>query len=40
MLMVPYKVRLQDGSEKECELRLVQDQETLRWYFKGFKGGL
>jgi hypothetical protein len=35
MWMVPYKLRLQDGSEYERELRLVQDLETKRWYFKG-----
>lgn len=35
ILMVPYKVRLQDGSERERELRLAQDPDTQRWYFKG-----
>jgi hypothetical protein len=35
ILFVPYKIQLQDGSEKELQLRLVQDPNTLRWYFKG-----
>jgi len=35
MLMVPYKVRLQDGTERERVIQLVQDPETQRWYFKG-----
>jgi len=35
MWMVPYKVRLQDGTERERELRMVQDPNTQRWYFKG-----
>jgi hypothetical protein len=35
ILMVPYKVRLRDGSEQERQLRLVQDPDTRRWFFKG-----
>lgn len=35
MWMVPYKIRLQDGTERERELRMIQDPNTLRWYFKG-----
>lgn len=35
MWMVPYKVRLQDGTERDRQLRLVQDPDTQRWYFKG-----
>lgn len=35
ILMVPYQVRLRDGTERARELRLVQDPETQRWYFKG-----
>lgn len=35
MWMVPYTVRLQDGSERQRNLQLIQDPNTLRWYFKG-----
>lgn len=35
MWFVPYKIRLQDGSEKEMQLHVAQDPTTQKWYFKG-----
>ena len=35
MWFVPYKVRSQDGSEKEFRLHIAQDPRTQQWYFKG-----
>lgn len=35
MWFVPYKIRLNDGSEKEMRLHIAQDPRTQKWYFKG-----
>jgi len=35
MWWVPYKIRFKDGSEKEFQLHVAQDQRTQRWFFKG-----
>ena len=35
MYFVPYKIRFQDGSEKEFRLHIAQDPRTRKWYFKG-----
>ena len=35
MWFVPYKIRLQDGTEKEMRLHIAQDPRTQKWYFKG-----
>jgi hypothetical protein len=35
MYFVPYKIRFQDGSEKEFRLHIAQDPRTQKWYFKG-----
>ena len=35
MWFVPYKIRFQDGSEKEMRLHIAQDPRTQKWYFKG-----
>jgi hypothetical protein len=35
MWFVPYKIRLQDGSEKEMQLHIAQDPATQKWFFKG-----
>jgi RNA polymerase sigma factor (sigma-70 family) len=35
MWFVPYKIRFQDGSEKEFNLHIAQDSVTKKWYFKG-----
>jgi RNA polymerase sigma factor (sigma-70 family) len=32
---VPYKIRFQNGEEKEGRLSIKQDSETKRWYFDG-----
>ena len=35
MWFVPYKIRFQDGTEKEFRLHVAQDPSTQKWYFKG-----
>ncbi|MGH7971341.1 MAG: hypothetical protein ACREIC_21700, partial [Limisphaerales bacterium] len=35
MWFVPYKIRLQDGTEKEMRLHIAQDPGSQKWYFKG-----
>jgi RNA polymerase sigma factor (sigma-70 family) len=35
MWFVPYKIRFQDGNEKEMRLHIAQDPTTKKWYFKG-----
>ena len=35
MWFVPYKIRFQDGSEKEFRLHVAQDPRTQKWHFKG-----
>jgi RNA polymerase sigma factor (sigma-70 family) len=35
MWFVPYKIRFQDGSEKEMRLHIAQDPRSQKWYFKG-----
>jgi RNA polymerase sigma factor (sigma-70 family) len=35
MWFVPYRIRLQDGSDKEFQLHVAQDPRTQKWYFKG-----
>lgn len=35
MWFVPYKIRFQDGNEKEMRLHIAQDPATKKWYFKG-----
>lgn len=35
MYFVPYKIRFQDGTEKDFRLHIAQDPGTRKWYFKG-----
>jgi Sigma-70, region 4 len=35
MWFVPYRIRLQDGTEKEMRLHIAQDPRTQKWIFKG-----